>query len=199
MAKQIRVNSVICNCPCNCTKDASNCHEPCYQTETSFVVKTVQGGSPTYAVVTTADPTYTIFGLCRCNWGIFVLVGDLFTVQRVPYQLKNLPLARVDSTVPLTQISRRTETLCNSCYFVLYSCQWRCKTNSAGKTTIPMLVVVVHCGCCCHVLLCKIQVRPHYCINVFLLYLSSCVKFRWEVLLLESHWLLSRKNFHSYL
>ena len=33
-------------------------------------------GSPTYAVFTTADPTNTVFGLCKRKWGIFALVGD---------------------------------------------------------------------------------------------------------------------------
>ena len=30
----------------------------------------------TYAVLTTADPTNEIFGLCTGKWGIFTLVGD---------------------------------------------------------------------------------------------------------------------------
>ena len=52
--------------------------KPNYVFSSSFLLTCSKyRGSPTYAVFTTADPTTTVFGLCTCKWGIFVLVGDL--------------------------------------------------------------------------------------------------------------------------
>jgi hypothetical protein len=34
------------------------------------------GGSPTYVVLSTVDPTVATFGLCMHKWGIFVLEGE---------------------------------------------------------------------------------------------------------------------------
>ena len=33
-------------------------------------------GSPTYTKITNTVSTTTVFGLCRCKWGIFAVVGD---------------------------------------------------------------------------------------------------------------------------
>ena len=41
--------------------------------------------SPTYAVFFTADPTTLFFGLCTHTWGIFTLVGDLYSPTNVNF------------------------------------------------------------------------------------------------------------------